>query len=281
MRNSILYRTVRSSIRPPKHHVLGVIATSVMAASFLHAPASAAPGETPEVLHRWDLSVDPGWEMAGEWAFGVPTGEGGDSFGLPDPTSGATGSNVLGINLEGDFSIELGGPWYLTSPEFDCREVTGTTLHFMRWLNMDWQPYVISTIEVSNDGETWTQIWINDEWVEVAEDAWSAHEFDISAVADGHESVKVRWSYTINAGAWAYSGWNLDDIEITGVNGSIDECPADMDGDLMVQGADLTILLGQWGDCFDSTDCSADLNGDGYVNGADLTLMLGAWGSCF
>lgn len=281
MKNSIRSRILIHSEGPSTAGFFGLVASGLAAAMIVQAPASAAPGETPEVLHSWDLSVDPGWEMEGEWAFGVPTGEGGDSFGLPDPTSGATGPNVLGISLEGDFSLELGGPWYLTSPEFDCREVTGTTLHFMRWLNMDWQPYVISTIEVSNDGETWTQIWINDEWVEVAEDAWSAHEVDISAVADGYESVKVRWSYTINAGAWAYSGWNLDDIEINGIDGSMNDCPADVNGDFVVQGADLTILLGQWGDCFDSSDCSADLDGDGFVDGADLTLMLGAWGSCF
>lgn len=52
-------------------------------------------------------------------------------------------------------------------------------------------------------------------------------------------------------------------------------CPADLTGDGLVDGADLTILLGQWGG-----PGSADLNGNGFVDGADLTVMLGEWGPC-
>lgn len=51
-------------------------------------------------------------------------------------------------------------------------------------------------------------------------------------------------------------------------------CPADLDGNHLVNGADLGMLLGGWG------TASHDLNGDGTVNGADLGILLGAWGSC-
>jgi hypothetical protein len=51
-------------------------------------------------------------------------------------------------------------------------------------------------------------------------------------------------------------------------------CPADFDADQSVGGADLGLLLGDWG----GTD--RDLNLDGVVNGADLGLLLGAWGPC-
>jgi hypothetical protein len=54
-------------------------------------------------------------------------------------------------------------------------------------------------------------------------------------------------------------------------------CPADLDGDDAVSGADLAILLGQWGG---GPGSSADLNSDGAVDGADLAIMLGAWGKC-
>lgn len=47
---------------------------------------------------------------------------------------------------------------------------------------------------------------------------------------------------------------------------------ADLDGDGQVCGADLTILLGNWGTC-----CTGDLDGDGTVSGADLTILLAAW----
>ena len=52
-------------------------------------------------------------------------------------------------------------------------------------------------------------------------------------------------------------------------------CPGDLDGDGVVDGADLGLLLGAWGDV-----APGDLNGDGVVDGADLGLLLGGWGAC-
>lgn len=48
----------------------------------------------------------------------------------------------------------------------------------------------------------------------------------------------------------------------------------DFDGDGGVNGADLGILLSQWGAC---AGCSADLNCDGTVSGADLGDLLSRW----
>ncbi|MBL9148656.1 MAG: hypothetical protein JNM94_08185 [Phycisphaerae bacterium] len=48
--------------------------------------------------------------------------------------------------------------------------------------------------------------------------------------------------------------------------------PADLDGNGSVNGADLAILLGAWGE-----GGAADLDGSGSVDGADLGLLLGAW----
>lgn len=49
--------------------------------------------------------------------------------------------------------------------------------------------------------------------------------------------------------------------------------PADLNGDGMVNGADLGLLLGAW----DTSNETADLNGDGEVDGADLGLLLSSW----
>ncbi|MGA1708115.1 MAG: dockerin type I domain-containing protein [Phycisphaerales bacterium] len=57
--------------------------------------------------------------------------------------------------------------------------------------------------------------------------------------------------------------------------GAIDSVPGDLNGDGIVNGADLAILLGSWGD----GGVPADLNGDGIVNGADLSILLGEWGA--
>jgi hypothetical protein len=54
--------------------------------------------------------------------------------------------------------------------------------------------------------------------------------------------------------------------------------PADLNGDGIVDGADLGALLGQWGL---TGSHPADLNGDSVVDGADLGALLGAWGPVF
>jgi hypothetical protein len=55
-------------------------------------------------------------------------------------------------------------------------------------------------------------------------------------------------------------------------------CPADLNGDGSVTGADIGALLGAWGAC--PAGCAADLDGSGAVSGADLGVLLGAWGAC-
>ena len=54
-------------------------------------------------------------------------------------------------------------------------------------------------------------------------------------------------------------------------------CPADLNGNGTVDGADLGNLLSAWGQC---AGCAADIDGDGTVSGADLGAMLGDWGAC-
>ena len=57
-------------------------------------------------------------------------------------------------------------------------------------------------------------------------------------------------------------------------------CPADLDHDGEITGADLTILLAAWGPCPATGECAADFDRDGVVSGADLAIMLAAWGAC-
>ncbi len=52
-------------------------------------------------------------------------------------------------------------------------------------------------------------------------------------------------------------------------------CPADLNGDGVVDGADLGELLAAWG-----TAGPGDLDGNGIVDGADLGELLSAWGDC-
>jgi hypothetical protein len=55
------------------------------------------------------------------------------------------------------------------------------------------------------------------------------------------------------------------------------ECLGDLNNDDQIDGADLGILLLQWGSC---SNCSGDLNRDAQVDGADLGILLLSWGRC-
>lgn len=55
-----------------------------------------------------------------------------------------------------------------------------------------------------------------------------------------------------------------------------ESCPADLNGDGTVDGADLGALLGAW----NAPGGAADIDGSGIVDGSDIGLLLGGWGKC-
>jgi hypothetical protein len=60
------------------------------------------------------------------------------------------------------------------------------------------------------------------------------------------------------------------------VSTSSADCPADLDGDGVVGGPDLAMLLGEWG----GSGSGTDLDGNGVVDGGDLASLLSLWGPC-
>ena len=87
-----------------------------------------------------------------------------------------------------------------------------------------------------------------------------------------------RWADAMAAGGGSASerGVSMQRCLSRRVSGAFDpDLPADLNGDHVVDGGDLGILLAGWGGAG-----AADLNGDGTVDGADLGVLLGAWGSC-
>jgi hypothetical protein len=87
-----------------------------------------------------------------------------------------------------------------------------------------------------------------------------------SPYLDESASSGMQWWYFVQAGnECGQSGLGLGDAGVAGILG-------DLTGDCQVNGADLGVLLSQWG-----TDGSADLNGDGIVDGADLGLQTASW----
>jgi len=181
--------------------------------------------------------TDPGWSMTGGWAFGVPTGGGSHSL---DPTSGATGANVYGYNLAGDYTDNMVQE-FLTSTPVDLTGVIGTTIEFQRWLGVESASYDHATVEISTDGSTWSPVWDHTGGA-LDEGAWGLQSYDIAAAADGQSSVSFRWTMGVTDGSVTYPGWNIDDVRISGMNpvacaGAPAEVPA------VRFGADTTTLL--------------------------------------
>lgn len=83
-------------------------------------------------------------------------------------------------------------------------------------------------------------------------------------------AIAEEGEYDITLVAWDINGVFLDSAPVI-VRVHAHVPTPDFDGDGIVGGADLGILLGAWG------THEADLNGDDMTDGADLGILLGSW----
>lgn len=124
-------------------------------------------------------------------------------------------------------------------------------------------------------------------------------DVDLIDIGDGPFAPNVGDSFAIMLSAAPFSG-TFSSVPVTFIPGkvyhwsvetsatevgyqlnvTVDDvvpCPADLNGDGLVDAADLAILLGSWGGC---RGCLADLDASSAVDAADLAILLGAWGPC-
>ncbi len=233
-----------------------------------------------------NMDTNPGWTTQSEWAFGQPTGGGGE-YGEPDPTSGYTGNNVYGVNLNGDYPNSMGSTLYLTTPSMDCSGTDLVEFSFWCWLGVEQDVYDHANIDVSNNGgSSWQNIWINTSTLDGG--SWEFWEFDISSIAAGYSDVQIRWGIGPTDTAWRFCGWNIDDVTVSFVGPCEQTCTnngdANLDGEVTSGDAQMTfqIALGAYSPTPDE-ECGADCNGDGIVTSGDaqgvFITALGA-GSC-
>jgi len=220
----------------------------------------------PVPVYTWTLDSNPGWTTAGLWAFGQPTG-GGGQYGNPDPTSGHTGTNVYGYNLSGDYENYL-PERHLTTTAIDCTGLSQVSVRFWRWLGVEQPAYDHAYVRVSNNGTSWTTVWQNME--EITDSSWTQVQYDISAVADNESTVYVRWTMGETDVGWQYCGWNIDDIQILALGGG-DDCS----NGVLDTGEDRIDCGGPCPPC----DCTADGECDNgtYCDGAET---CDAYGTC-
>ncbi len=235
----------------------------------------------PQPIQAFPLDVDPGWTADDPWAFGQPLGFGGfgdpggnGPTGNPDPTSGYTGLNVFGVNLEGNYPIDLPAPAYLTTTAIDCSAISDAKLRFRRWLGIESAQFDQAHIQASNNGVDWVTIWEHT-GPQINDGAWTVASYDISAIADGQPTVFIRWGLGPTDSWVVYCGWNIDDIEILGIPSAPETCPTvpgDMNALGGVNGGDIALFV----DCAVSgAACPcADMDGNGSIEPADVEMFV-------
>ena len=236
----------------------------------------AVTSSTLVVAH--DLETDTGWQAgvagdsatAGVWIRVDPNGTTAQSE--DDHTSAGTQCFVTGQGAvgAGAGSADLdGGITTLVSPVFDA-SAPGTSVSFFRWYsnNLGGSPGQDSMpIEVSGDnGVTWVTL----ETVSQSATAWVGAAFALDGLIAPSAAARVRFvARDLGAGSLVEAG--IDDLEVT-VTGCPGNSP-DIDGDGVVSGSDLAILLAMWG-----AAGAADLDGNTVVDGVDLAMLLANWG---
>jgi hypothetical protein len=214
--NVVVTVTTQANTVEPGFHSANLVFTNT--GTNFNQPVGVRLYVTPPVVQSFALDTNPGWTMTGQWAFGTPAGSGGTASGgagNADPTSGASGGSVYGVNMAGNAATTVGGPFFLTSTPVDLSARKTTRLRFKRWLNSNVLSSTRCTVEVSTDGTTWREVFVNP-GTAVADNAWQTLEYDISSLADRQPTVQVRWSYQNVTASSAYSGWNIDDVEFLG-----------------------------------------------------------------
>ena len=109
------------------------------------------------------------------------------------------------------------------------------------------------------------------------------HDFNASVTAGMNQQFGTASTVSIlgySGGTSAVSitntGADAPILELTVDVPDLLPCAGDLNGDRVVDGVDISLILGYWGREFPKYD----LDGSGVIDGADLATVLGWWGAC-
>ncbi len=160
-----------------------------------------------------------GWTLGTQWAIGPAAVSSGHNYGNPDPstdhTSATADNGVAGVVLGGNASTAVHSAYYLVSPVIDLSAAPGPVyLAYWRWLNSDYAPYMVNTVDVYN-GTAWVTIWTSGGFPGVTDNTWSKQFHTVT----NHKNAafQVRFGFSVSSGAYTVSQWNVDDVQLTNV----------------------------------------------------------------
>ena len=177
---------------------------------------------TRSVFFSDNFALDRGWiglGGSGEWTLGPAAGGTGfDGYGGPDPDvdhSPGADNYVLGNDLNpgngGDYNSSLSTTYWVTSPTFDCSDLTGIMLTFHRWLGVESSSDDHAILQAYN-GSAWVEVYENGNTVN--ESSWSEQVYDLSDYANNNPDFQIRFGIGPTDSYGNYCGWNIDDLEL-------------------------------------------------------------------
>jgi len=125
--------------------------------------------------------------------------------------SGGNTNNIAGSNIGGCSNGLVASTTYFTSSAINTAVSGNLYLTFWRWLGVSDDLLTKATIEFY-DGTTWHPAYSNT--AAVCDTTWKYISIQIPNTYK-NTNFKVRWGLTIYVNALSFTGWNLDDIEIS------------------------------------------------------------------
>ncbi len=232
-----------------------------------------------------DFESDQGWTVQnsaglddGAWERGVPVG-GGDR-GDPPTDADGSGQCYLTNNADGNTDVD-GGSTTLTSPPMDAT-VSSPYITYSRWYSNSFgdSPFQdVFTVEVSDDGgQSWTNLETVGPGGSEVSGGWFFKQFDLTELSgfELNDQFRIRFTASdLGSGSVVEAG--VDGVELRSYNCDAEpSCPADLDGNMIIDVQDLVALIVAWG----TDDAAADLDGSGIVDVGDLVMVIVAWGDC-
>jgi hypothetical protein len=271
----------------------GIVFNDPATAPAITNPISVQSGNTQPYSNDMEAStsdwtvINEGGLTTGGWQVATPIGTtSGVYAAAPAADASAVGTKawVTQNGLAGGAATTAdvdGGTTRLVSPVFDLSTAANATVTYSRWyFCSDAAPAGSTPAEVdvlfveisTNGGATWGRLENVSSYP--VPNAWNRVSFSLRSVVPNLTST-MRFRFSISDSPDnSTTEVGIDDFSISAVT-CVNPCLGDLDGNGVVNGADLGSMLAAWG-----TPGNSDLDGNGDTNGADLGTLLSAWGIC-
>ena len=250
--------------------------------SFYSAPI--AFGITTEVEEIFETAA--GWvgsaagdnAATGRWTRVNPVGTSAqpeDDHSASGTFCWVTGQGSAGGGV-GDQDVD-GGTTTLVSATYDLTPYDDPRIGYWRWYNNvagaapNSDTFVIDIS--NNDGASWVNVEVVGPTGSETAGGWIYHEFNVADFVTPTNQVKLRFVAS-DLGDGSIVEAAIDDFQIT--TPVCETCASDLNGDLVVDLADLGIVLSDFG-CVSA--CVGDLTGDDRTDLSDLGTMLAEFGA--